>query len=626
MYKPIRDYGIIGNLRSAALVGLDGSIDWTPAPFLGSSSVFASILDENKGGSWKMSVVEPYTCAQEYIEETNTLITRFTTEQGILEVVDCLPMKKGKAARISSEEEEILEIQRKAVCVKGKCKLLITFAPRIDYARGETNLSLVDGGVVVAHANAKAILISIADFKIKDSTATALVSLKEGEDDYCTFRYNTTEIPSKHNEYYEEEVQETKKYWQDWVHRCDLKACLIKYPWHEDVLRSSLVLKILFFEPVGSIAAAATTSLPEEIGGVRNWDYRFTWIRDSAFTIQALFWIGYLQEADAYVKWLMSECQNVEKEGPEHLQIMYGLRGQRELTEEILPHLEGYEKSSPVRIGNGAYDQRQWDVYGDLINTVWQSHLRGSHVVDSELWQVLRSIANYVVKIWQLPDEGLWEVRGGARHFVHSKVMCWIALDRAIRLAEAHGLKGEIDIWKEEKEKIYKEVMEKGWSEKKQSFVQSFGSEDLDASLLRLPVLGFIDGKDPKMISTIQRIEKELSVGDGLLMRYKSKDGLTGKEGAFLLTSFWLVDALVFSGERERAKKLFEKLLGLSNHLGLFSEEIDPKTNAFLGNFPQAYTHIGLINSAFHLSFDDAVLQNLAKTGGMRLVNNKLVV
>jgi len=571
-YKPIRDYGIIGNLRSAVLVGNDGAIDWAPAPFLDSPSVFAAILDDKKGGYWSIAPTGTYKSTQEYLPETNILITRFKTRTGVLEVMDCLPVKNGgdiEHLPSLSEDEQIFEIHRKAVCVKGSCEMKIVFYPRFDYARGETELSVIEGGISAKLGEKKGVLISKAVYTLESDTsdgyprniATAVMKLKEGQAHYATFRYNTVEIPSREDEHYESDMQSTIEFWKHWVHRCDLDACLDHYPWHESVMRSSLVLKIMFFEPPGSIAAAATTSLPEVIGGVRNWDYRFSWIRDSAFAIQALFWLGYLQEANEYVKWLVYQCRNLQAHEPAELQIMYGLRGERKLVEETLDHLDGYMGSKPVRIGNDAYTQKQWDIYGGVLDAAWQMHLRGSLFMkeDPGIWDALRSFANYVVKIWRESDEGIWEVRGGDRHFVHSKVMCWVALDRAIKLADSYDTKGEIEIWKKERDAIKMTVMEKGWSEKKKSFVQSFGSNDVDAAILLMPVVGFIDGKDPRMVSTIAAIEKELSVGDGLLLRYKSDDGLPGHEGAFLLASFWMVDALVYAGEQKKATRLFEK-------------------------------------------------------------------
>ena len=598
MYKPIRDYGIIGNLRSAALVAKDGSIDWKPAPYLDSPSVFAAILDHIKGGRWKIAPVGDFESEQGYMGHSNILITRFFGKEDNLELIDYIPAQAG--GDMGSMERA--EVHRKIVCTKGKVEVLVEFAPRFDYARGKTTLSVIEHGISVTHeGEQKGELVSPGKYVVKDNTATAILSLKKGESAYLAFHYHAVDKNEEKAEHYEKELKATKNFWEEWVSLCDLESCPVEYPYHEHVIRSSLLLKILFFEPPGSIAAAPTTSLPETIGGERNWDYRFSWIRDSAFTLQALFELGYTKEANQYMNWLLSESHGIEK-NPEKLQIMYGLRGENDLKEETLSHLEGYEGSRPVRIGNKAHEQKQWDIYGGLLDAVWELHKRGSHAIDSELWVSLRAIANYVVTIWEKPDNGIWEVRQGLQHFVYSKLMCWVALDRALKLAASHGLSGEIDLWEKERERIRSAIFKRGWSEKKQSFVQSFGSENLDASLLLMPTLGFIAGSDPKMRSTIIRIEEELGAGDGLLYRYTPDKLFGGREGAFLVASFWMVDAYVASGQQKQAVKLFERLLSLSNHLGLFSEEIDPTSKAFLGNFPQAFTHVGLINSAFALA------------------------
>jgi len=600
MYKPIRDYAIIGNLKSAALVGKDGSIDWTPAPYLDSPSVFAAILDDMKGGKWSIAPIDSFISKQEYLGQTNILKTTFETKKGTVELVDYIPAQAGKAM----EEIEKAEVHRKVTCTKGSLEVEVIFQPRFDYARGETILSFTEHGIAAVHGGEKkGELVSAGEYVIKNNTALATLKLKEGETVYLAFHYHKTEEEDWDEAHYEEELRITKDFWENWVHRCDLQSCPVSGPWHDLVVRSSLVLKILFFEPPGSIAAAATTSLPEAFGGTRNWDYRFSWIRDSAFTLQALFWMGYVQEARAYVDWLLDECCSVKNFDPKNVQIMYGLQGQIDLTEEILPHLEGYRGSKPVRIGNSAYLQKQWDIFGSMLDTVWRIHeLDKTYDIQESTWDILRKFANYVVKIWREPDEGLWEVRGGKQHFVYSKVMCWVALDRAVKIAKEYGFTGETDVWEKEARAILKEVMERGWSERKQSFVQSFDSEDLDASLLLLPAVGFIEGNNEKMVSTIKTVEQELSVQNGLLLRYTAKDGLPGREGAFFPASFWLVDALIFAGETERAQKYLAHLAKLANHVGLFAEEINPKTKEFLGNFPQAYSHIGLINSAYYLA------------------------
>ena len=604
MYKPIRDYAIIGNLRSAALVSKDGSIDWAPAAFINSPGVFNAILDDNIGGFWSIQPEEPFTSSQKYDGDTNVLITRFKTQNGIMEVTDFIPIETEKTF-VPAEEDTTFRIHRKVAGIEGTCTVRIVFMPRFDYARGHTKLSLVDGGIYVKNKEKHGVLASLVPFEIEDDTATATFVLGAGAHNFFIFRYNVGEIVfhEEGKKHHNEELKVTKQFWSDWVHNCDVKRCSVAGKWHDPVVRSSLLLKILFFEPVGTIAAAPTTSLPETMGGMRNWDYRFTWIRDSAFTLSALFRLGYFKEAEEYIQWVITTCGTTAGEAtPEKLQVMYGLQGERALTEETLDHLEGYMESRPVRIGNNAYKQKQWDIYGSVLDMVWTIHLsREQHVISQETWNTLRIFANYVVDIWQKPDEGLWEVRAEPQHFTYSKVTCWVALDRAIKIARTHNLEGDIEEWGRERDKISEEVLRRGWSEKKQSFTQSFDSEDVDASALTFSKLGFIKGDDPRMISTIKRIEEELSSGDGLLRRYTSKDGLLGTEGVFLLASFWLIDALILAGEHERAEKIFEKILSLQNHAGLFSEELNPDTKEFLGNFPQAYTHIGLINSAFNL-------------------------
>ena len=600
MHRPIRDYAIIGNLRSAALVSKEASIDWAPAPYLNSPSVFAALLDELKGGSWSIVPTQDYTVEQEYEGFTNIVVTRFTTKQGIMEVIDWIPAQGNG----EPQDAEKAEVHRKVVCAQGECEARVVFAPRFDYARGVTSMRQIQEGLEVWHeGEKKGELVAPGVFDIADNTATATLPVVAGEPLYLTFHYHDVQKEEWSKEHHERELVATRSFWNDWVHRCDIASCLVAGPWHDMVVRSSLVLKILFFEPPGSMAAAATTSLPESIGGVRNWDYRFSWIRDSSFALRALAQMGYIKEARRYVEWLFAECCGMKDFRPEDVLIMYGLQGETNLQEEILPHLAGYKGSKPVRIGNAAHSQKQWDVFGSLLDTIWQIYaIDPQYEITLEAWNILRMFANYVVKIWQEPDEGLWEVRGGKEQFVYSKVMCWVALDRAVKLATRYSFEGELELWRKEQEAIKKEVMERGWSEKKESFVQTFDSEDLDAALLLMPVFGFIEGTHPRMISTIEAIERELSVQNGLLLRYTAKDGLPGREGAFLPASFWLVDALVFAKEQERARRFLAHLVKLANHVGLYAEEINPKTLEFLGNFPQAYTHIGLINSAYYLA------------------------
>lgn len=609
MYKPIGAYGIIGNLRSVALVGRDGSVDWKPAPFINSPSVFAAILDDKKGGRWRISPPDAFSSEQAYAKDTNILVTAFRTEEGACDLSDYIPAGAGDA-----RDPEKAEIHRRVLCREGRCRIEMRFDPRFEYAQGETALRRTEAGLDVLYKGRKrGELVSPFPLSLDGGKgASCRFDLREGEEAFFAFHYHDTHPAERTPDHYQEELRETERFWKEWVSRCDFGACPPRFPWHDMVMRSALVLKLLFFEPPGSVAAAATTSLPEEIGGVRNWDYRFTWIRDSAYTVQALLWLGKVKEAETYVRWLFTDCCNLERSRPEDLQILYGLNGEADAQERELGHLEGYRGSRPVRIGNKAAGQRQLDVYGAVFEAVWQMHARNLHIIDSELWETLRAFANYAARVWREPDEGVWEVRGEKRHFTYSKVMCWVALDRAIRLARSHGLAGETEEWSRERAAIRKAVMERGWSGKKRSFTLSFDADDLDTLSLVFPVLGFIDGQDPRMLSTIEAIQRELGIGDSLFYRYRFEDGLPGREGAFLLSSFWMVDALVFAGERERARDLYERLLRLANPLGLYAEEMDPETHEFLGNFPQAYTHIGLINSAFYLSLSEEALRSRA--------------
>ncbi|MDP2637201.1 MAG: glycoside hydrolase family 15 protein, partial [bacterium] len=489
MQKPIRDYAIIGNLRSAALVGKDGSIDWLPCPYLDSPSVFAALLDEEKGGKWQIVPQGEYVSRQEYLNQTNILKTTFVTQEGTAELIDYMPAKIGSGKQ---EDLEKAEIHRKLVCTKGICVVDVEFAPRFNYAQGETVLAQSEEGIVAIHEKTqKGVYLSPGEYLIDQGKAKAMLTLAQEEEAYFAFHYHPVTAQEQERAHYERELQETAKFWNDWVHRCDLANCPIAGPWHDLVVRSSLVLKILFFEPPGSIAAAPTTSLPETFGGMRNWDYRFSWIRDSSFALQALVWMGYVKEARTYVQWLLKECCSGIAQTPQNFQTVYGLRGEKKLQEEILPHLEGYRNSKPVRIGNNAYLQKQWDIYGSMLDAVWRLYLLDpSYEISQETWGILRGFANYAAHIWQEPDEGLWEVRGGKQHFVYSKVMCWVALDRALKIAKGYGFEGEVSAWETEKERIKKEVFERGWSEEKQSFVQSFDSSNIDASLLLLPIVG----------------------------------------------------------------------------------------------------------------------------------------
>lgn len=608
MYSPIENYSIIGNLRSSILISKEASIDWACAPFIDSSSVFAKLLDDEKGGFWQIKPKREYKSTQRYIKNTNVLTTEFNTDLGISEVTDFLPIEEEKEFT-PAPENTTFKIHRKVKCIEGECEMEMFFCPRFNYARGGDKIEEIEGGVFVENDKMHGVLASKnrIEFKKEEDLACSSIKLKKGESVFFVFRYNTGEIVfyDEDKEHHETELEQTISYWQNWTHGCDLNICPLKCKWHEMVARSSLVLKALFFEPMGTPAAAATTSLPESIGGVRNWDYRFTWLRDSSFIFKALFKLGHIKEAKEYINWLLNICEKefLREDSSGFLQVVYGLRGEKELDEKILEHLEGYKGAKPVRVGNGAYKQKGLDIYGSVFDMIWQLHLLESgDTLTEEMWKKLKPVADFVANNWNEPGEGLWEVRGGKKHFTYSKVMCWTALDRALKLADVYDLSGDTTLWWNEREAIKLEVMSRGFNKELNSFAQSFDSKDLDASVLLFPVVGFIKGDDPKMLSTIEKVREELEVKEGLIKRYTSEDGLPGEEGAFLLASFWLVQALVEAGKKEEAEKLFETVISKANHTGLFSEEIDEKTGEFLGNFPQAYTHVGLINSAFALT------------------------
>jgi GH15 family glucan-1,4-alpha-glucosidase len=603
MFKSIRDYAVIGNLRSAVLVSCDGSIDWAPAPFIDSPSIFSAILDDERGGYWSINPTAAFKSTQRYINDTNILTIKFETAEGKIELTDFIPIEKEREY-LPAERDITFRIHRKVRCTEGEVKMKMIFKPRFDYARGDTEFSEIKDGVYVRQEVSHGTLYSKAAITTYDDHAEADFVLSEGKTLFFVFRYNVGEIELSDGAHHEEEMAQTEQFWKEWTHVCETDKCPAEGPWHEYVIRSLLVLKILFFEPIGTVAAAPTTSLPEEIGGVRNWDYRYTWLRDSAFIFRAFFRMGHVTEAEKYLSWLIGICEKILPANPDHLQIMYGLRGEEDIGEENLTHLSGYRDSKPVRIGNDAFKQQQWDIYGSIMDLIYGIYvLKKDPEIINRSWVMIESLANYAAKIWNEPDEGLWEVRGGKGNFVYSKVMCWVALDHAVSLAGVVGRDEgkQISTWKEERSRIWDTVMTRGWSKEKKSFTQKLDSESLDASALLFSTVGFVKGNDPKMLTTIEAIRKELDDGDGLIRRYSTEDGLPGKEGSFVLASFWLVDALALAGRIDDAKGLFNSLLSKANDVGLYSEEIDPRTGDFLGNFPQAYTHVGLINSALTL-------------------------
>ncbi len=601
-YQPIEHYGIIGNMRTAALVGMDGSIDWLCLPHFDSPSVFGALLDARKGGRFRIAPADDsFRHKQFYWPDTNILITRFLHEDGVGEVEDYMPV--GGAGTVPDELIRRVRVVRGAVTFHLECR------PAFDYARAGHQCSIDVHGARFDGPGLRLGLATSVPLQPDGDGAIAAFTLKEGEN--VTFALRRVG-PEHHPGLCpgvgeaEELFRNTVAYWQRWLSKCTYTG-----RWREIVYRSALTLKLLSFEPTGAIVAAPTCSLPESIGGERNWDYRYTWIRDAAFTLYGLLRIGFTEEAARFRDWLKDRWQEADGDGAGPLQLMYGIDGRTELREETLDHLEGYRRSRPVRIGNGASRQLQLDIYGELMDAVYL-HNKYVEPIGYDGWTRLRRLMDWLCDNWQREDESIWEVRGGQQHFVYSKVMSWVALDRSLRLADKRSFPADRTRWLQVRDAIYEEVMAKGWDPRRQAFVQAYGSDALDASSLLMPLVFFMAPNDPRMLTTLDAIRRPLAAGglaaDGLVYRYDpaaAPDGLANREGTFNMCSFWLVEALTRAGRTDRARLeearlLFEQMLGYANHLGLYAEQTGNSGEA-LGNFPQAFTHLALISAAFNL-------------------------
>jgi len=591
-YLPIAEHGIIGDLHSIALVGTDGRIDWYCCPRFDSPSVFGAILDKEKGGFYRIApVVDDWVPKQLYLPDTNVLITRFLTPTGVGEVQDFMPIAGG-----ASEHRH--RLIRRVLGVRGEMRFRVDVQPRFDYGREQHETIFHEAGVLFRSPEVSLALETRVPMDFAQDGAFGEFTLRPGET--ATFvleQVPETYVPRKYSEAETREAfEETVRYWRGWLSQCRYQG-----RWREIIYRSALTLKLMTYRPSGAIVAAPTTSLPEQIGGVRNYDYRYTWIRDAAFSLYALLRLGFTEEASAFMDWLTDRFREPRPAEAGPLQIMYGIDGRAELEEEILDHLEGYRGSRPVRIGNAAADQLQLDIYGELIDSVYIYNNHANPIAHAS-WMELTRIVDWACENWDQADEGIWEVRGGRQHFTYSRLMSWVAIERAIRIAMQRGLPSNLDRWRLARDAIYHQIMNRGWNEEKHAFVQHYDTDTLDASVLVMPLVKFIAPTDPQWLSTLDAITRSI-VSDSLVYRYDvalSPDGLEGEEGTFSICTFWYVEALARAGRVDEARLAFEKMLTYANHLGLYAEEIG-QTGEALGNFPQAFTHLALISAGHFL-------------------------
>ncbi|WP_328732815.1 glycoside hydrolase family 15 protein [Streptomyces caniferus] len=589
----IEDYGLIGDTQTAALVGRNGSIDWACLPRFDSPAVFAGLLGTEEHGFWRLGPVNgpggrPAPAdRRRYRGDSLVLESEWDTPRGTVRVIDFMPPRDGAPQLIRIVEG-----------VSGRVPMRSQLRMRFSYGWVVPWVHKIDDRTVAVAGPDSVWLDTEAETYGKDLTTFSDFTVSPGERVAFTISWEPSHKQPPAVADPEGSLEATEEFWREWVEHCTYHG-----PYRDAVVRSLITLKALTYAPTGGIVAAPTTSLPECLGGVRNWDYRFTWLRDAAITLSSLLRTGYREEARAWREWLLRAVAG----DPDNLQIMYGIAGERELGENELHWLPGYENSRPVRVGNGAAGQLQLDVYGEVTEALHLAHMTGLARNDyASLLQI--KLIQWVEKHWDEPDEGIWEVRGPRRHFVHSKVMTWVAVDRTVKLIESGDVDGPLERWKDLRETIHRDVCEKGYDKERNTFTQSYGSQELDASLLLIPQMGFLPPDDKRVIGTIEAIQRELSTEDGFVLRYPTSgahdlgvDGLEGEEGAFLACSFWLADDLAMIGRVDEARKLFEKLLSLRNDLGLLAEEWDPKAQRQVGNFPQAFSHVALVDAALRL-------------------------
>jgi GH15 family glucan-1,4-alpha-glucosidase len=596
-YPPIAEHGLIGDLQTAALVTTGGTVDWFCCPRFDSPSVFASLLDHDNGGHFRIGPEgDDYVSRQLYFPDTAILITRFMTPDGVGEVVDFMPVHDPHQA---SDRHRLVRVVR---CVRGEMRFMFECAPRFDYGRQPHELELTDQGAVFRTPTLQLTLHGggAGAMQRDGNDVRGALTVRAGQAGGVVLESAADGPPrTMAPEELLDLFTDTARFWRGWLARSSYRG-----RWREQVNRSAITLKLLTYAPTGALVAAPTAGLPELVGGERNWDYRFTWVRDGSFSIHALLGLGFTEEAEAFLRWLgdrATEQAGQAEGGSGPLKIMYRVDGAADLDEETLDHWEGYAGSRPVRIGNGAADQLQLDIYGELLDSVYLADRHGLRVGHPG-WTKLSQVTDWLCQHWDQPDEGVWETRGGRQNFTYGRLQCWVALDRMVRLAREHGRPADLTRWIGERDRIYQQIMEHGWNPQRRAFTQHDKTDVLDASLLMLPLVGFVVPSDPMWLSTLDAMDAEL-VSDSLVYRYDpaaSPDGLRGHEGTFSICTFWYVDALARSGRLEQARLALEKMFTYANHLGLYAEEIG-QTGEQLGNFPQAFTHLSLINAAVTL-------------------------
>lgn len=612
-YPPIAAYALIGDCQSAALVSNEGSVDWyCPGRFDG-PAVFCRLLDAAKGGYLRLAPAGRFSAHRRYRGPTNVLETTFEAVGGRVRLTDLMPIHRRTASRSGHDVGSSGRLLRLVEGIDGEVELELTFKPTFDYARGTAEIEITDGRGVVARAGGEFLTLACDGITLEqgaDGALRGVVRIRAGERRSVALTH--TRDPDHAHEALTPcdcggQLQRTLDYWQDWADTCTYQG-----PYRDAVLRSALTLKLLTFEPTGAVVAAPTTSLPEEIGGVRNWDYRFTWLRDSALILYALLTLGYREEAEDFFGWLDRACGDDPTQTP---QVIYTIDGGRRLPELVLDHLDGYRGSRPVRIGNAAADQRQLDIFGEILSAAYlyyqcsgtrggpgeEAETRQERRPSAQTWTLLSRLVDQAAERWDQPERGIWEVRGDEQHYLYGKLMAWAALDRGLRLAGEHGLDAPVDRWQATRDAIRKAILEHGYDQQQGAFTQAFGVDALDAGALAIPRIGFLPATDPRVQSTVERIKERLT-HKGLVYRYLNEDGLPGGEATFAMCTYWLVDALALAGRLDEAHDLFELVMRYANDVGLLAEEIDPKTGEQLGNFPQGFTHLALISSAVNLA------------------------